>query len=104
MTPRDMAKFGYLYLNDGTWDGEQIVPSNWVRVSTQTRLATGEGVDYAYQWWVSSSSNQYAAQGLNGQIIYVIPGLEMLIVFTADMEDTTPIFEFIEDYVITAVR
>jgi CubicO group peptidase (beta-lactamase class C family) len=104
MTPRDMAKFGYLFLNEGTWDGQQIVPSNWVRLSTQTGLPTGEVVDYAYQWWVDSASGLYAAQGLNGQKIYVIPGLELVVVFTANMDDTTPIFELVEDWVIPAAR
>lgn len=102
--PRDMAKFGYLYLNHGTWDGQQIVPSEWVRVSTQGGLATGEGVDYAYQWWVYSTPNMYAAQGLKGQKIYVIPSLEMVIVFTADMENTAPIFELVTDWIMPSVR
>ncbi len=104
ITPRDMAKFGYLFLNDGTWDGQQIVSSEWVRASTQPGLPTGEGVDYAYQWWVYSTSNLYAAQGLKGQKIYVIPGLELVVVFTADMANTTPILELVEDWIIPAVR
>ena len=104
ITPRDMAKFGYLYLNQGYWDGQQIVPSEWVRVSTQEGIATGEGVDYAYQWWVYSTPNLYAAQGLRGQKIYVIPDLELVIVFTADMENTAPIFELVVDWIIPAVR
>ena len=104
ITPRDMAKFGYLYLNNGTWDGQQIVPLEWVRVSTQDGLATGEGVDYAYQWWVYSAPNLYAAQGLRGQKIYVIPDLELVIVFTADMNNTAPIFELVKDWIIPAAR
>jgi CubicO group peptidase (beta-lactamase class C family) len=104
MTPRDMAKFGYLFLNEGSWDGQQIVPTEWVRVSTQAGLETGEGVDYAYQWWVYPTSNLFAAQGINGQRIYVIPSLELVVVFTADMENTTPITELVEDWIILAVH
>jgi len=104
MTPRDMAKFGFLFLKDGNWDGQKIVQSAWVRVSTQEGLPTGEGMDYAYQWWVYPESGLYAAQGLNGQKIYVIPDLELVVVFTADMEDSTPILELVEDWIITAAR
>ena len=42
LKPRDMAKFGYLYLNQGLWDGEQIVPSDYVQASTQKQI----GVDF----------------------------------------------------------
>jgi CubicO group peptidase (beta-lactamase class C family) len=99
-----MAKFGYLFLNDGIWDGKQIVPANWVQVSTRKGLPTGEGMDYAYQWWVDPALDLYAAQGLHGQKIYVIPDLEMVVVFTATMDDTTPIYELVEDWIITAAQ
>jgi len=104
MTPRDMAKFGYLYLNNGTWDGQQIVPSDWVQYSTQAGLSAGGGVDYAYQWWVYPDSQLYAAQGLNGQYIFVVPELELVIVFTADMANTSPIHELVEDWIIPAAQ
>ena len=104
MIPRDMAKFGYLFLNNGIWDGEKIIPAKWIRESTQTGLATGEGVDYAYQWWVYPASKLYAAQGRYGQKIIVVPDLELVIVFTANMEDTSPIFVLVEDYIIPAAQ
>jgi CubicO group peptidase (beta-lactamase class C family) len=104
MTPREMAKFGYLFLHEGEWDGQQIVPAEWVQNSTQAGLATGEGVDYAYQWWVYPDDNLYAAQGLNGQMIYVIPDLALVVVFTADMADPSPIFGLLEDWIVPAVR
>jgi len=104
MSPREMAKFGYLFLNEGSWDGQQIVPSAWVRKSTQAGLATGRSVDYAYQWWVYPTSNLYAAEGLYGQFIFVIPDLAMVVVFTADMLNPSPIFDLLEDWIIPAVR
>jgi CubicO group peptidase (beta-lactamase class C family) len=104
MTPRDMAKFGYLFLNEGTWDGQQIIPADWVSVSTQPGLEVGAGVHYAYQWWVYPDSDLYAAQGLYEQKIYVIPDMELVVVFTADLRNTNPIFELVEDWIIPAVR
>jgi CubicO group peptidase (beta-lactamase class C family) len=104
MTPRDMAKFGYLYLNNGTWDGQQIITAEWVKESTRAGLAAGGGVDYAYQWWVFPDSDMYAAQGLNGQKIYVVSDLELIIVFTADMVNTSPIQKLVEDWIIPAAQ
>jgi len=46
LTPRDMAKFGYLYLNKGLWEGRSIVPAAWVEASTTSHIDTG---DMGYQ-------------------------------------------------------
>ena len=53
LRPRDLAKFGSLYLHDGHWNGRQILPSAWVDESTRRRLAFPgqQGRGYAYQWW-----------------------------------------------------
>jgi CubicO group peptidase (beta-lactamase class C family) len=104
MTPRDMAKLGYLYLNDGFWDGQQIIPANWIEQSTQPGMTVEVGVDYAYQWWVYPANNLYAAQGLYGQKIYVIPDLELVIVITANMRNTDPFLGLVEDWIIPAVH
>ena len=86
ITPRDMAKFGFLYLNNGTWDGEQIVPSTWVSASTQVQ-APGEtgtpGHYYGFQWWIDPSIDAYNAYGANGQIIWVQPENDLIVVFTS---------------------
>ena len=50
LTPRDMAKLGYLYLRNGQWDGQQIVSSEWIRKSTQTYSVVNEHLGYAYHW------------------------------------------------------
>ena len=104
MIPREMAKFGYLFLNEGEWDGQQIISSDWVRESTEAGRAVDGEVDYAYQWWIYPASELYAAQGLNGQMIFVVPDLALVVVFTADMNDPSPIFGLLEDGIIPAVR
>jgi len=86
LTPHDMAKLGYLYLNNGTWDGKQIVPAEWVAKSTQTQVITedGEGDGYGYQWWVPIDDlpARYEARGRGTQLITVVPEKDLIVVIT----------------------
>ncbi len=86
LRPQDMAKIGVLYLNEGRWDGEQIVPSEWVVSSTSQYISATLEDGYGYQWWVDDSS-MYLALGYRGQFIFVIPEKEMVVVFTSSLED-----------------
>jgi len=86
LTSRQMAKFGYLYLNDGCWDGEQVVPRDWVAQSTLARVSSREGKNnYGYQWWVTDLGphHAYLADGHGGQMIVVVPDLDLVVVTTA---------------------
>jgi CubicO group peptidase (beta-lactamase class C family) len=86
---RDLAKFGLLYLNEGRWDGEQIVPAEYVRDSTTSAaMPTGPGHDYAWQWWITEPSDHgaFSARGFGGQVIEVVPGLDLVAVVTTDPE------------------
>jgi CubicO group peptidase (beta-lactamase class C family) len=102
LTPRDMAKFGYLYLHNGLWDGHQIVPEVWVSTSVEPGRNVEPGVDYAYQWWVYPEQSLFAAQGLEGQKIIVIPNLDMVVVFTADLKNTDIEWDLVENWIIPA--
>jgi hypothetical protein len=82
-----MAKFGFLYLNNGTWDGEQIVPSTWVSASTQVQVATGTEEDYGYHWWIVPEADVYGAAGKEGQIIWVQPKNDLIVVFTSSRDN-----------------
>jgi CubicO group peptidase (beta-lactamase class C family) len=104
ITPRDMAKLGYLYLYEGQWDGQQIVSAGWVQTATQTH-ADAEGVlDYGYQWWVYPSLRAYTALGMEGQTIFVVPGEDLVIVTTAQMENHDVIFKLIEGFILPSVQ
>jgi CubicO group peptidase (beta-lactamase class C family) len=83
---RDLAKLGYLYLNDGRWDGTQVVPADYVRASTQPQSDPDTGDHYGYQWWVNDNYgyDTFRAQGYGGQLIYVIPKLDLVVVITSD--------------------
>lgn len=74
---RDFAKFGRLYLNNGNWNGQQIVPKDWVKKST-----TKTNINYSYQWWLlpTETGMDYEAQGILGQYTYVCPEKNMIIV------------------------
>jgi CubicO group peptidase (beta-lactamase class C family) len=90
ITPRDLAKFGQLYLQGGVWGGKQIVPAEWVEASVAPQVsAHGAASYYGYQWWVRGSGI-YAAHGYRGNRIFVIPNLEMVVVFTADLSGNVP--------------
>jgi CubicO group peptidase (beta-lactamase class C family) len=84
--PRDMAKLGFLWLHDGEWEGQQIVPREWVRLSSQRQIETGEnyGEDYGYGWWIARPGEDpiYAADGRGGQRIVVFPAMNLVIVTT----------------------
>ena len=102
LSPREMAKLGYLYLHGGKWDGTQVVPASWVQASTQAHPPTTERLGYGYQWWVDSSVPLYAALGRFGQGIFVVPALDLVVVFTAAIESSDPEFELIRTYIIPA--
>lgn len=88
LTPRDMAKFGYLYLNNGSWNGEVIIPEWFVRESTQKQSEGGnpEPANYGYLWWVMANFKPFAycAAGYGGQYIFVIPEHDLIIVTTGN--------------------
>jgi hypothetical protein len=90
MTPRDMARFGYLMLNNGTWDGKEIVSSEWAAQSSSTHYQTTGFYGYGYQWWTWPGTGIYAATGHYEQKIYVVPEADLVVVFTANIADQDP--------------
>jgi len=109
LKPRDMAKLGYLYLHEGNWEGQQLVPREWIRQAVQSRVEVDAGTAYGYQWWVfpdfpGTEKGAYSALGHAGQTIFVIPELDLLVVTTAQTDGHEAIYELIADYVIPAVE
>lgn len=89
LTPRDMAKIGYLYLNNGRWDGQRIINATWIKRSTKPQASGGSdltganigGGPYGYHWWVATvdGHHAFAALGYGGQMIYVVPDLDLVV-------------------------
>lgn len=79
---QDMAKLGLLYLNGGVWEGEQVVPADWVHQATTKQADTTEA-GYGYLWWVGDLEGEplFGAQGNGGQRIFVVPSRELVVVF-----------------------
>lgn len=85
---RDWAKFGYLYLRGGEWDGKQIVPAQWVADSMANQLSTPFEVGYGYGWWVFEGMGAMSLGG-GGQYIFVIPGRDLLLIATGTATEAT---------------
>ena len=90
----DRARFGLLFLRNGDWDGQQVIPEAWVQESTKAWSDAGSGVGYGYLWWISVDGwhlgsrfdgTPYSARGWGGQYIVVIPERDLVIVHTADL-------------------
>ena len=102
ISSRDAARFGQLYLQKGSWKGEQLVPADWVAESTsvQNPGPGGSTGQYGYQWWIrpygvnafgtyqaphgAAQYDAYHAFGAWGQYIFVVPELELVTVFTEE--------------------
>ena len=98
-----MAKLGYLYLHKGSWDGRQIVSPAWVETAVSPHGNAGLW-SYGYQWWLDDLHAAYAARGRFGQLIYVVPDLDLIVVSTAGAEGDTALIEQINAVLIPAVK
>ena len=105
MRPWDMAKIGYLYLNNGRWDDKQIISSQWIAESTHKHVTANSFLDYGYQWW-SADSGEYLALGYGGQYIFVVPDKNLVAVFTSHLsqKDSTIPFALLHANIIPAVK
>ena len=86
MTPRQMMKFGELYLHRGEMDGHQIVPAAWVAAAFVARTQSPvSGHQYGYGWWMDELEGHKAhyAWGFGGQYIFVVPDLDLVVVTTS---------------------
>ena len=104
LSPRDMARLGQLYLDRGVWQGRRIVSAEWVRQATTAHVAAPDGLGYGYLWWVHPALGAYTARGRGGQLIFVVPAQQLVIVFTATNENDSRFFRLIEQHILPAVR
>ena len=100
LSARDMARFGMLYLQNGRWNGRQVISSAWIKESTQpySEVPNNKGIGYGYLWWAPYSDNKhfrnrlgersFSARGNGGQYILVAPELELVVVHTNNWKRT----------------
>jgi CubicO group peptidase (beta-lactamase class C family) len=87
---RDLARFGLLFLHDGSWGDKRIIPAAWVWESTTPYSTTDQGAGYGYLWRTSKPSariqtppGSYWAEGTGGQMVFVIPAYDLVVVHLA---------------------
>lgn len=109
MRPGDLAKYGFLYLNNGKWEDEQIISEAWVKESTKKQVETPSGLagryGYGYHWWMNSFGG-YSARGFSGQYLFVVPDANLVVVFTGGL-DSSDFFEperLVGNYILPAIQ
>ena len=78
LKPADAAKIGFLFLHNGMWEGQQIVPADWVEEAVKPQIQVDDEESYGYGWWVEEG--QFSASGRGGQKIFILPALDVVLV------------------------
>lgn len=109
LAPRNMAKLGLLHLENGQWDGQQLLPEDFVAASgeIQSHLTTDQDGNpvsgYGYQTWIYPLLYAYGARGSGGQRILVVPDHELVIVTTGSDAQLVPLAHLLIDYVYASI-
>jgi len=105
LEPRDMLKIGYLYLHEGMWDGQQIIPASWVAYAEAGKVPATFGLHYANLWWSMPEKGALMALGRHSQRILVLPKYDIVAAMTGYMPDDEfyPMARLIDD-IVAAVR
>jgi CubicO group peptidase (beta-lactamase class C family) len=112
LRPRDLAKLGQLYLDDGAWNGVQVVPSAWVERSQEHVITLGQD-RYGFLWWKRSypggggQVDSYFAWGNGGNFAFVLPTLDLVVAFTGSNYSSSAgdqPFSILANRILPAVR
>lgn len=83
---RDAAKFGQVYLDEGVWAGQRVLPAEWIRESTRPRIGAWDGAQYGFLWWLRTATGGRGVAegwGTRGQHVFVVAPLRLVVVVTA---------------------
>lgn len=96
--PIDLAKFGCIYLHEGFYNGNQIVPKEWVKESftKYNKLKDEDGYYYSYSWRITDK-NAYVAVGFLGQYVYIYPAKNIVVVRTGESYNNFNWIDYIEE-------
>ncbi|MFW9915558.1 MAG: serine hydrolase [Candidatus Thorarchaeota archaeon] len=111
ITPRNMAKFGQLFLDEGVWEGNRVISSSWIKECSQdhiegiSRSGMPQPAGYGYQFWLNdyptAEGQYYYALGFGGQTIQIFPKYDLVIVTTARYDEPNALF--ISDAIISSL-
>lgn len=110
---RDLLKFGQLYLDDGKWNGKQIIPENWVHKSTtpKAKFHVDKEYQYGYLWWLADFAQERAfyMTGTGGNKVLVFPDLDLVVVVTSTfynggMASHKQTEKLITDYIVPEIK
>jgi len=115
MTPRQMLRFGELYLNNGSYNQKQVISEDWISRSFQAhaRSPRGQGRYYGYGWWLRDLAGMQVpvAWGYGGQLIFVVKELDLVVVATSDSTPGTTrrghlgrLYDLVEEEVLMPMR
>jgi CubicO group peptidase (beta-lactamase class C family) len=87
-TPREMAKIGQLVMNNGQWNGEQIVSSAWIDKMIQEKVSPNEtqetNIAFGYYWWRDSNRNIEFMRGHGGQYVFINKNKKLMVVISSE--------------------
>ena len=109
LSAADMAKLGQLCLQNGTWNGQQIVSSEWLKeMLFPRRIESGafNGMSYGYLWWsVHPEKSIYAAIGDSGNVIYVDPNEKIIVAVSSYFRPAVhDRIDFIENILLPVIQ
>ena len=114
---RDMAKFGQLFIDDGVWQGQQLISPEWIADSVTRRVDISSWATYSeaygFQWWLDDLGHNgqpvetWVTAGYGGQYIFCVPELDLVVAFTGHNYENGPgvanLYTMMEQYILAAI-
>ncbi|MBO6537702.1 MAG: serine hydrolase [Balneolaceae bacterium] len=110
LSPKDLLKIGQMLLDDGRWEGKQIIAPDWIKDSFKTYTYSNYNpYGYGYQWWNKETAGYttFFAWGHGGQYIMMIPELDAVVIMTSSVTNASrrrtykrPVFILLEEHII----
>lgn len=115
---RDLLKFGQLYLNNGNWQGQQLISADWIADTVVRRVDISSWATYSeaygFQWWLDDLNFQgqlvetWITAGYGGQFLFVIPSVDLVVAFTGHNYTTGVgsgnLYTMVQTYILSAIN
>ena len=117
LRPRDLAKFGQLYLDNGSWQGQQLISAGWIADTVVRRVDISSWARYSeaygFQWWLDDLTYKgqpvetWVTSGYGGQYLFVIPSVDLVVAFTGHNYEPGPgipnLYTMMRSYILAAI-